>query len=233
MKVTIEFTTDDDLELLESVFKARAAEAALATGGTARTPPPAAPAPEAAIVPPAPPAPTPAAAVVPPPPAPFSPTLAAPALDSAGMPWDGRIHSSSKAFLADGTWRQRRNTDPAVVAAVTAELRAAMAAPAAPAVAFEEKHIPVPPDVVSPADAFFTPPTLAVPVAPAPAAVAPPPPPADTPMSFPAFMKAITAARTPPATVLAACTAVGVPNIPALMSRPDLIPQVAATLGVS
>lgn len=52
-------------------------------------------------------------------------------------------------------------------------------------------------------------------------------------MSFPAFMKAITAARTPPATVLAACTAVGVPNIPALMSRPDLIPQVAATLGVS
>ncbi len=32
MKVTIEFTTDDDLDMLESVFKARAAEAVL-TGG--------------------------------------------------------------------------------------------------------------------------------------------------------------------------------------------------------
>jgi hypothetical protein len=52
-------------------------------------------------------------------------------------------------------------------------------------------------------------------------------------MSFPDFMRAITAARTAPAVVLEACRAVGIPNIPALAQRPDLIQTVAAALGVA
>ena len=202
MKVTIEFYSDyaEDMRALDAVFTAR--REANITPAAVVPLPPAAPAPEVAVVSPPP-------ALVP-----FSPTTAAPTFDKDGMPWDGRIHSSSKAFLADGTWRQRRNTDPAVVAAVTAELRAAMAAPA-----------PVVPAAPAAPQPWPFPPAADVPPP-------PPAPPVDAPMTFPLFMKAITAARTPPATVLAACTAVGVPNIPALMSRPDLIPQVAATLGV-
>lgn len=222
MKVTIEFTTDDDLELLESVFKARAAEDALNA--------PAAPesAPIAPVVPSTPVAP----AFAPAPPDMFGVPPATPGLlardllgvppaprvdpgppgdrDSEGLPWDGRIHSSSKALLADGKWRQRRNTDPAVVAAVTAELRAALAAPSAPVPAAP----PAPP-------------------APPPAAVVPPPPEAPASMTFPQFMHAITAARLAPGVVLEACKAVGMPSIPALAQRTDLIPAVATALGVA
>jgi hypothetical protein len=158
--------------------------------------------------------------------------ICTPPVDADGLPWDGRIHSSSKALLVDGKWRQRRNTDPAVVAAVTAELRAALGAPAV---------VPQPPPVTV---APFVPENIPLPV---PLAVVPPPPMAvfdapscpstdpalNAPMTFPEFMKAITAARIPPGTVLDACKAVGMPSIPALNQRPDLIPTVAAALGVS
>lgn len=109
MKVTIELDTDvpEDMDLLAEILDRRM----MAT-----------PAPPAPVVRPAPHAPL--APVVP-----FVVSTSA-QLDSAGMPWDGRIHSSSRAFLSDGTWRQRRNTNPFTVAAVTAQLRAALGAPA-------------------------------------------------------------------------------------------------------
>jgi hypothetical protein len=44
------------------------------------------------------------------------------AVDSEGVPWDKRIHSSSKKFNSDGTWRTARNLDKAVLAQVKAEL---------------------------------------------------------------------------------------------------------------
>lgn len=50
-------------------------------------------------------------------------------LDKEGLPWDSRIHSSSKAFIADGTWKLRRGVDPAEVAKVKAQLRELMAVP--------------------------------------------------------------------------------------------------------
>ncbi|MEG1040556.1 MAG: hypothetical protein RSE94_11645 [Pseudomonas sp.] len=38
-------------------------------------------------------------------------------LDSAGQPWDAELHSSSRAKIADGTWKKRRGTrDPRDVA---------------------------------------------------------------------------------------------------------------------
>lgn len=43
--------------------------------------------------------------------------------DSNGLPWDERIHASSKALNADGTWRTKRGVDKALVAQVEAELR--------------------------------------------------------------------------------------------------------------
>lgn len=46
-----------------------------------------------------------------------------PTTDSTGLPWDERIHASSKALNADGTWRTKRGVDKALVAEVEAELR--------------------------------------------------------------------------------------------------------------
>ncbi len=56
---------------------------------------------------------------------------APPATDSSGMPWDDRIHASTKGTNEDGTWRKKRKVDSALVAAVEAELRGQPAAPAA------------------------------------------------------------------------------------------------------
>lgn len=52
-----------------------------------------------------------------------------PSLDKKGMPWDERIHSSSKVFNADGSWRIRRNVDPAYVTQIENELRGVALAP--------------------------------------------------------------------------------------------------------
>lgn len=90
--------------------------------------PPTVPEASQVFVPPQPPAisspvpsPAPAAAVPPVP----TPSPAADVRDSAGLPWDKRIHAETRARNADGTWRQRRNLDPAAKAAVEAELRGA------------------------------------------------------------------------------------------------------------
>lgn len=56
-------------------------------------------------------------------PAETSDTPATPATDAAGLPWDERIHASSKALNADGTWRRKRGVDETTVARVEAELR--------------------------------------------------------------------------------------------------------------
>ncbi len=207
MKVTIEFDTETDRELLDSVLNARTMRSPLPDADAVPIPPP------TAVF-----APHDADAVPIPPPPPVPGPFDAPATqrDADGLPWDGRIHSSSKALLADGRWRQRRNTDPALVASVTAELKAALSAPAA---------VPIPPvaAVPTPPAAVLTPP----------AAVPTPPAGDGTGMSFLDFMRAITAARTAPQTVLEACQSVGIPNIPALAQRPDLIPSVATALGVA
>lgn len=45
------------------------------------------------------------------------------ALDSTGLRWDARIHSTPASQIANGTWRAKRGVDKALVATVTAELR--------------------------------------------------------------------------------------------------------------
>lgn len=96
--------------------------------------PPAAPSPAAveasASVPAAAPAsippPPPAASAVPSPsPAAATPAPAA-AVDAKGLPWDERIHASSRAKIADGSWRMKRGVQSHVIETVEAELRAQM-----------------------------------------------------------------------------------------------------------
>jgi len=58
-----------------------------------------------------------------------TPNLAPPATDSAGMPWDERIHAPSKGTIKDGTWRAKKGVSDELKAQVTAELSATTAPP--------------------------------------------------------------------------------------------------------
>ncbi len=49
-------------------------------------------------------------------------------LDSTGLPWDERIHSSAKSQTGKGVWTKRKGVDDATFNAVSAQLRATMAA---------------------------------------------------------------------------------------------------------
>lgn len=115
-----------------------------------------------APAPSAPEAPATVAADIPPPPFVLpEPPAAPPSVDASGLPWDARIHSESKATVADGTWRKRRGVDPELVKQVEAELRGE-----APTIA----DIPAPPaPAVVPPPPAPTPEAVAVPLAPAPA----------------------------------------------------------------
>lgn len=52
------------------------------------------------------------------------------ALDSAGVPWDARVHAATRGRNFDGRWKKLKNVDDATRAAVEAELRAALPAAA-------------------------------------------------------------------------------------------------------
>jgi hypothetical protein len=121
------------------------------------------------------------------------PNAAAPDVDSNGLPWDERIHSSSKALTDKGAWKKRRGTAAATVTAVEAELRARMQQPA-PAPFVPPAPQPMPQPVpVAPVAAAAPPPVPMAPLPaptpapiPAPAAMAPPPQPAPIPAADPA-----------------------------------------------
>ena len=144
-------------------------------------------------------------------------------LDSEGLPWDSRIHSSSKAKNADGTWRIKRNSDKEFVAGVVAELKKVMAIPA-----------PAPSSDVSIAAAFSLTPPPAVEPPPAVSAVPPPPvaaPAADTLASLMDYiMERNKAGTLPMATVTHTVKAQGLGSLRDLDTRPDLIPAFKAAL---
>jgi outer membrane biosynthesis protein TonB len=136
-------------------------------------------------------------------------------LDAEGLPWDQRIHASSKTRNADGTWRQRRGVDPSLVEHVRAELKQTMSAPAPAA----------PPPPVAP----VAPPPPVAPVAPPPpvAPVAPPPP----PLQVDNYMSLLTRLSADKASgvvtnvqIDTALEQLGVPTLAALIARPDLVP---------
>lgn len=82
-------------------------------------------------------------------------TTAGVALDSNGLPWDERIHASTKTQNKDGSWKKLKGVDDATVAAVTAELKQLMGAPAptvtAPAPTLPAVTAPALPTVTAPA----------------------------------------------------------------------------------
>ena len=77
-------------------------------------------------------------------------------VDAEGLPWDKRIHASSKGKVAKGTWRTKRGLDPALLAQVKAEL--------VQAIHLEANPIAIPAAPISPATpavAAIVPPVVA------------------------------------------------------------------------
>lgn len=159
-------------------------------------------------------------------PTPQVPTTAGPELDAEGLPWDKRIHSSSKAKIANGQWRLAKNIDKSLVEQVKAELRGVMAAPTAP-VATPLAPVPT---VIAPAAP--EPPAVATPPVPAP--VAPPAPTATGPTTVQELLPiVIEKQQAGLLTVMDAqdvCKKFGLPALPSLGARPDLVPAVYAEL---
>ena len=170
-----------------------------------------APAPVAVAAPEPVPAPTPVAVAETPAPAP-APAAVAPdgvVLDSDGLPWDSRIHATTKTrVMKTDQWKKKRSIDPDVVAQVETELKTTMAAPAAAA--------PAPVAEAAPA----TPATPAAAAAINPALIT----------NFAEFMSACTSTGVPPESIMAACQQHGVQAPTLLAARPDLVPAVALSL---
>lgn len=179
-------------------------------------------------------------------------------LDKAGLPWDPRIHASTKTKKQDGTWTSKRNLDDAVRTQVEAELRAAVAAPSAPAgtaalaaqptaplvslpqvPAAPSTGVPALPATTAPSPAASVAPTLPPPLPTLPATPQPPAAPPNAPPAsegFGEFMARISPIfSTDPLggtqRMAAALKSVGLDAVGQLAVRPDLIPAVSAALG--
>jgi len=121
-------------------------------------------------------------------------------VDSAGMPWDARIHSGKKSKIADGTWRKGKGVDAATIASVEAQLRAAGAAsipaqaaptaPVAPAAAPVAPTAPAAPPA-APVVPAAPPAAPVVPAAPPAAPAAPAPAPAAATLDFAGLMQVV------------------------------------------
>lgn len=172
----------------------------------------------------------------------FAPTtLAVPAVptpvatgievDKNGLPWDGRIHSSARSKIADGTWKMRRGVEDEFVKGIENELRQTMGVP----------PVPMAPSPLTPPPAtVFSAPAAPIPAPPV-ASIAPPPVVAPvevaTQLTFPKLMQRITAAfaakTMDQAMIHEAVQAAGLPSLPMLASRPDLVQTVADKLGLT
>jgi hypothetical protein len=157
--------------------------------------------------------------IIPPPPPPEASIAPAAAptvgviVDKSGLPWDGRIHASSKAKNADGSWRGKRGVAPGILAQVETELKALMAIPASAG------------------------PQL-VPAPPAPAAAVPPPPSGgpDPLSGFIGLMgrasAAMQAKKLTEDEIKTCCKSIdpSLSALPLLANRLDLVPSVAALI---
>lgn len=155
-------------------------------------------------------------------------------VDKNGLPWDARIHSSSKSKTQQGVWTRRRGlNDDAMVARVEAELRQLMALPAgaAPLQPGPNGTLPLPP-VAPVIPAPVLPPVAAsMPVAPVlPPVVATAAAPTTLDQLLPLCTAAETAGTMPKGALVAACQAHQLSSPVALAARADYVPVIYAYL---
>lgn len=138
-------------------------------------------------------------------------------LDSTGLPWDHRIHASTKTKTAKGVWTRRRGIEDSLVAEVEAQLRAAMAIPAPP-----------PPPVKHAAEVHGVHGGDGATLQQQQAAASEPAAAFGTLMTF--ITERVANKRLTPEQVQAAVQTVGLESINLVMARQDLIPQILTEL---
>lgn len=153
--------------------------------------------------------------------------------DSAGIPWDARIHAETKAQKKDGTWRTKRGVDKDYVKQITDELRAQHSdvsqatIPPVPGQAQQEATAPPPPTVSAPTNTAPPPPTT----------VAPTTASAGQITTFPDFMKAVTQYMAANGITMIdinnmLSSTMGIQSAAMLSNKPELIPQALANIGI-
>ena len=162
--------------------------------------------------------------------------------DRRGYPWDGRIHASSRAKIADGSWRMRRGVPDDIIMKVEGELRSTWGMAPLPV---DERLPPGPPESLQAVDELLNemppaPPVEVLPPAP-PVEVLPPAPPVEVlppappvnPDDVKNLIMAITQKGISPEKASEACNQVGIPGMIGLINRPDMARAVAMILGVT
>lgn len=157
--------------------------------------------------------------------------------DSAGVPFDDRIHQKKRGQKTDGSWKLQKGIDPAIVQRVISELSASgkmrpLDAPPPPSA-----NVPSPPSSEA-ASVFGKSPLPASAAAPSPPIneAPPPPPPSDAmpTVTFRALVARFAAAtkdgKLTPQEVQGICQQHGAPTLMALNSMAHLVPDVSATL---
>lgn len=140
-------------------------------------------------------------------------------LDSAGLPWDHRIHASTKTKIGNGTWKLKPRTEPALIEQVRAEYKQAAAIPS---------NMTPPPlpqaAAVEPAPSQPAPLPASAPVVAPPAASAEKP--TNPGLLFAATMKLYAevekAGKLQPGAGDVWAKAAGLPSLASLIARPDL-----------
>lgn len=164
-------------------------------------------------------------------------------LDSEGIPWDGRIHSSSKKKLVEnGRWKLIRGVDKDLVEEIKAQLLEGLAAPVpAPVESAQTQGLHPDPNPLSVAAVNHAianapkPPVSEQMGKPAPAATTGTPAVADAGpqiSNFAQLMAAITSKGLKPEQINPVIQSLGIAAMPVLATRPDLIPAVALALGL-
>ena len=161
-------------------------------------------------------------------------------LDKHGLPWDARIHAGTKRKNADGSWTAKRGVDPALVVQVEAELRQVMGATGAPLAPVPTPAAPIAPvaasvpQVIAPPAPAVAPPAAPAPVAGAAPSAAPGEVSADARQQFVGLVgrasAAIQGGKVTQAEVNQCCADSGIPALPLLANRLDLVASVAANI---
>lgn len=151
-------------------------------------------------------------------------------LDTAGVQWDARIHSSSRATLAkNGQWKTKRGVDPKLIESVMAEITPTQAGPTTP----PPPAPPIAKGAYIKSQRKPTPPP-APPVAPAKLPAATPPPVSDIDPDFLAFMQsAIEGGKTAEECDAAAVSLGLTGGMAAVQFNTDKIPQMKLLLGLT
>lgn len=148
-------------------------------------------------------------------------------LDKDGLPWDIRIHAGTKTKNADGRWKAKRGVEDALVAQVHAELRQVLAA--TPAAAPVAQQVPVTAQQPWPFPGQ-APGAMAVQIGGQPAAAIP----GDHSAVFSALAIYVAGelarGRCTQDEITSICLKHGVPSMPMVLNRPDLLPIVDAEI---